>query len=126
MIQPNEKGFLTNVALVYDKDGKVIKTGLPITTQVAPSGLWPTLTELAEIAIEIQNALRNKKQSRFSQCRRSIPFKNKLSEVGVMVGNNERRKQFCFFSQRRKTKSNSGNCEYPKENTILNELEGKF
>lgn len=60
MIQPNEKGFLTNVALVHDKDGKVIRTGLPITPQVAPSGLWSTPTELALIAIEIQNALRNK------------------------------------------------------------------
>jgi CubicO group peptidase (beta-lactamase class C family) len=60
MIQPNEKGFLTNVALVHDKDGKVIKTGLPITPQVGASGLWSTPTELAEISIEIQNALRNK------------------------------------------------------------------
>lgn len=60
MIQPNEKGFLTNVALVHDKDGKVIKTGLPITPQVGPSGLWSTPTELAQISIEIQNALRNK------------------------------------------------------------------
>ena len=60
MIQPNEKGFLTNVALVHDKNGKVIKTGLPITPQVAPSGLWSTPTELATIAMEIQNALRNK------------------------------------------------------------------
>jgi len=60
MIQPNEKGFLTNVALVHDKDGKVIKTGLPITPQVAPSGMWSTPTDLAKISIEIQNALRNK------------------------------------------------------------------
>ncbi|MBD3906721.1 beta-lactamase family protein [Chryseobacterium sp. Ch-15] len=60
MIQPNEKGFLTNVALVHDKDGKVIKTGLPITPQVGPSGLWSTPTDLAKIAIEVQNALRNK------------------------------------------------------------------
>lgn len=60
MIQPNEKGFLTNVALVHDKDGKVIKTGLPITPQVAPSGMWSTPTDLAKIAIEMQNALRNK------------------------------------------------------------------
>jgi len=60
MIQPNQKGFLTNVALVHDKDNKVIKTGLPITPQVAPSGLWSTPTDLAKITIEIQNALRNK------------------------------------------------------------------
>ena len=60
MIQPNEIGFLTNVALVHDKDGKVIKTGLPITPQVGPSGLWSTPSDLAKISIEIQNALRNK------------------------------------------------------------------
>lgn len=60
MIQPNEKEFLTNVALVHDKEGKVIKTGLPITPQVAPSGMWSTPTDLAKIAIEMQNALRNK------------------------------------------------------------------
>lgn len=60
MIQPNQNGFLTNVALVHDKDNKVIKTGLPITPQVAPSGLWSTPTDLAKLTIEIQNALRNK------------------------------------------------------------------
>ncbi|MCT2561897.1 serine hydrolase domain-containing protein [Chryseobacterium herbae] len=60
MIQPNEKGFLTNVASVHDKDGKVIKTGLPITPQVGPSGMWSTPTDLAKLSIEIQNALRNK------------------------------------------------------------------
>ncbi|QIL39994.1 beta-lactamase family protein [Pedobacter sp. HDW13] len=60
MIQPNEKGFLTNVALVHDEEGKVIRNGLPITPQVGPSGLWSTPTDLAKIAIEIQNALRNK------------------------------------------------------------------
>nr|WP_294783874.1 serine hydrolase domain-containing protein [uncultured Flavobacterium sp.] len=60
MIQPNEKGFLTNVALVHDENEKVIRTGLPITPQVAPSGMWSTPTDLAKIAIEVQNALRNK------------------------------------------------------------------
>lgn len=60
MIQPNENGFLTNIALVHDKDGKVIKTGLPVTPQVAPSGLWSTPTDLAKLFIEVQNALRNK------------------------------------------------------------------
>jgi len=60
MIQPNENGFLPNVALVHDKDGKVIKTGLPVTPQVAPSGMWSTPTDLAKFSIEMQNALRNK------------------------------------------------------------------
>ncbi len=60
MIQPNQKGFLTNVALVHDKNNKVIKTGLPITPQVAPSGCWSTPTDLAKLTIEIQNALRNR------------------------------------------------------------------
>ncbi len=60
MIQPNEKGFPANVASVHDKDGKVIKTGLPITPQVGASGMWSTPTDLAKLSIEIQNALRNK------------------------------------------------------------------
>lgn len=60
MVQPNENGFLTNIALVHDKDEKVIKTGLPITPQVGASGLWSTPTDLAKLAIEMQNALRNK------------------------------------------------------------------
>ncbi|PIF44656.1 CubicO group peptidase (beta-lactamase class C family) [Chryseobacterium sp. 52] len=60
MIQPNENGFLTNVALVHDKDGKVIKTGLPIAPQTGASGVWSTPADLAKLSIEIQNALRNK------------------------------------------------------------------
>nr|WP_315034711.1 serine hydrolase domain-containing protein [uncultured Chryseobacterium sp.] len=60
MIQPDEKGFLTNVASVHDKDGKVIKTGLPITPQIGASGVWSTPTDLAKLSIEIQNALRNR------------------------------------------------------------------
>ncbi|WP_306353115.1 serine hydrolase domain-containing protein [Flavobacterium sp. '19STA2R22 D10 B1'] len=60
MIQPNEKGFLTNVTLVHDENGKVIRTGLPITPQVGASGMWSTPTDLAILSIEIQNALRNK------------------------------------------------------------------
>lgn len=79
MIQPNEKGFLMNVALVHDKDGKVIKTGLPITPQVGPSGLWSTPTELAIIAIEIQNALRNKNNNVISH-----DVAIKMTEVSVL------------------------------------------
>ncbi|KVV16437.1 serine hydrolase [Flavobacterium sp. TAB 87] len=60
MIQPNEKGFLSDVALVHDENEKVIKTGLPITPQIGASGLWSTPNDLAQLTIEIQNALRNK------------------------------------------------------------------
>jgi len=60
MIQPNGKGFLTNIAKVHNSKGKIIKTGIPITPQVAPSGLWSTPTDLAEIAIEMQKALLGK------------------------------------------------------------------
>ncbi|KZS41407.1 hypothetical protein AWE51_22145 [Aquimarina aggregata] len=60
MKQPNEDGFLTNVAKVHNSKGEIIKTGLPITPQVAPSGMWSTPSDLSVIAIEMQNALRNK------------------------------------------------------------------
>lgn len=79
MIQPNEKGFLTNVALVHNKDGKVIQTGLPITPQVGPSGLWSTPTDLATIAIEMQNALRNKNNKVISH-----NVAKKMTEVSVL------------------------------------------
>ncbi|MGH1517841.1 serine hydrolase [Chryseobacterium sp. JK1] len=57
MIQPNEKGFLINVAKVHNDNGEIIRTGVPITPQVAPSGLWSTPSDLAVIAIEMQKAL---------------------------------------------------------------------
>ncbi|WP_164975734.1 serine hydrolase [Chryseobacterium sp. CH25] len=61
MIQPNEKGFLiNNIAKVHNNNGEKIRTGIPITPQVAPSGLWSTPSDLAVITIEIQNALRGK------------------------------------------------------------------
>lgn len=60
MIQPNEKGFLTNIAKVHNSKGEIIRTGMPITPQVAPSGLWSTPTDLATIAIEVQKALLGK------------------------------------------------------------------
>lgn len=60
MTQPSENGFPTNVALVHDENGKVIRSGLPITPQVGASGMWSTPTDLGKISIEIQNALRNK------------------------------------------------------------------
>jgi CubicO group peptidase (beta-lactamase class C family) len=60
MKQPNESGFLTNIAMAHDENGEIVGTGIPITPQVAPSGLWSTPSDLATFVIEIQNALRNK------------------------------------------------------------------
>lgn len=79
MIQPSEKGFLTNVALVHDKENKVIKTGLPITPQVGPSGLWSTPSDLAKLTIEIQNALRKKNNKVISHS-----IANKITEVTAL------------------------------------------
>ncbi len=67
MIQPNENGFLTNVAKVHNNKGQIIRTGIPITPQVAPSGLWSTPTDLALIAIEMQKALLGKGNKIISQ-----------------------------------------------------------
>lgn len=57
MFQPNEEGFLINIAKAHDNNGKVIKTGIPITPQVSASGLWSTPTDMSKLLIEIQKAL---------------------------------------------------------------------
>ncbi|MFL9839567.1 serine hydrolase [Sphingomonas sp. ST-64] len=57
MIQPGEPGFARDVALVHDEQGRIIRTGLPITPQVSASGMWSTPTDLARFAIAIQRAL---------------------------------------------------------------------
>lgn len=57
MLQPNEKGFLQNVAKCHDAQKNKIRTGLPICPQLGPSGLWSTSNDLAQFAIETQKAL---------------------------------------------------------------------
>lgn len=63
MVQPNEVGFLTNVASVHDDDGNVIRSGLPITPQVSASGMWSTPADLAKLAIAMQKTLRGDKDT---------------------------------------------------------------
>lgn len=58
MIQPGEDGFPANAARAHDASGAVIGTGLPITPQVAASGLWSTPTDLARLMMTVQRALR--------------------------------------------------------------------
>lgn len=60
MIQPNQDGFLTNVAKVHNGNQEVIRTGIPICPQLGPSGMWSNPKDLALLAIEIQNALDGK------------------------------------------------------------------
>jgi CubicO group peptidase (beta-lactamase class C family) len=79
MMQPNEKGFLTNVALAHDKEEKVIRTGLPITPQVGASGMWSTPTDLAKLSFEMQNALRNKNNKVISHS-----VAEKIAEVAAL------------------------------------------
>ena len=67
MIQPNEAGFLTNVASVHDSDGNVIRSGLPITPQVSASGMWSTPQDLAKLAIAMQKTLRGDKNTVISR-----------------------------------------------------------
>jgi len=63
LTQPNEIGFLMNVASVHNRDGDVIRSGLPITPQVAASGLWSTPEDLATLSLAIQKALRGDKDT---------------------------------------------------------------
>ena len=99
MIQPNEKGFLTNVALVHNKDKKVIRTGLPITPQVGPSGLCPTPTKLAKIVIEMQNALRNKKNRVVSHNAAKVYLlKTSCRRLGLWLATMKDGKSFAFLA----------------------------
>ncbi|MCX2718449.1 serine hydrolase domain-containing protein [Lentiprolixibacter aurantiacus] len=61
MKQPNEEGFPQNVARAHDEEGKLIRTGIPITPQVAPSGMWSTPKDMALFMIEMQKALDGQK-----------------------------------------------------------------
>jgi len=60
MYQPDSPKFLANVAKVHNDDQQVIKTGLPICPQIAPSGMWSTPSDLANFLIDYQMALAGK------------------------------------------------------------------
>ena len=63
MAQPNEAGFLTNVARVHDSDGNVIRSGLAITPQVSASGMWSSPTDLAKFSMDLQRAINGDQNS---------------------------------------------------------------
>ncbi|WP_158658082.1 serine hydrolase domain-containing protein [Agarilytica rhodophyticola] len=60
MYQHGHPKFLKNVAKVHDDDQQVIKTGIPICPQVAPSGMWSSARDMAKFIIDYQLALANK------------------------------------------------------------------
>lgn len=57
MYQHGQEKFLSNVAKVHDLEQKVIRDGIPICPQVAPSGMWSTALDMAKFTIEYQKAL---------------------------------------------------------------------
>jgi len=65
--QHGEKGFLTNIAKVHNQEQEIIKTGIPICPQIAPSGMWSTPTDMAALIIEMQLALSGKKTTTISK-----------------------------------------------------------
>lgn len=60
MFQNGHPNFLTNVAKVHDAKQKVIRDGIPICPQIAPSGMWSTPQDMAKFTIEVQQALAGK------------------------------------------------------------------
>jgi len=61
MYQHGHPKFLTNVAKVHNAKQEVIRDGIPICPQIAPSGMWSTPQDMAIFTIEMQRALAGEK-----------------------------------------------------------------
>jgi hypothetical protein len=67
MFQNGHPKFLTNVAKAHDGNQKVMKDGIIICPQIAPSGMWSTALDMAKFTIEYQKALAGKPTKVISQ-----------------------------------------------------------
>ena len=65
--QPLPKNLWPSAAMPYSDDGEPVKGGWHIYPEMAPAGLWTTPSDLAHMAIEIQNEYAGKSNKILSQ-----------------------------------------------------------
>lgn len=85
MVQPGHVEFPVNAAMVHDNNAEVIRTGLPITPQIAASGMWSTPQDLAKFSLGLQRALADRPGSPISnRAARELTDVISLEDVGGM------------------------------------------
>jgi CubicO group peptidase (beta-lactamase class C family) len=65
--QPLPKNLWPSAAIPYGDDGEPVKGGWHIYPEMAPAGLWSTPSDLAHMAIEVQNEYAGKSNKILSQ-----------------------------------------------------------
>src|SRR5205823_344031 len=65
--QPLPKKLWADAAMSYDSEGRLVKGGWHTYPEMAPAGLWTTPSDLARLAIEVQNEYAGKSSKILSQ-----------------------------------------------------------